>query len=119
MLLARELVFCEMPDISEPIPEEEILIQLDRILGSRWFRIAPRQSQILKFIVTRALAGKPISEEIIGRSIYRGKYVKDGTNVVRVHAASLRENIPKYYAGPGANDPIQIRMPDPGAEYSD
>ncbi len=91
-----------------------IAAALDRILRSRVFVKAERASQLLRFVVSKSLAGKAeeikestIALEVFGRTGYDPKI----DSVVRVEAHKLRALLAKYYQEEGAADPIRIEIP--------
>jgi tetratricopeptide (TPR) repeat protein len=102
-----------MPNLTNQIPEVDIQRQLDNMLQSKRFRMAPNRSDFLKLVVARALAGKSSTEAIIGRTLFREKFLKDECTDVRVTAINLRLSIKKYYEAEGRDDPVIIDLPVP------
>jgi tetratricopeptide (TPR) repeat protein len=102
------------PTDGAPTPQE-IRAQLDRMLASDAFRASPQLAAFLRFVVEAALQGK--SERIkgytIGVEVLRrdAKFDPQNDPIVRVEATRLRRTIERYYAGPGADDPIFIELP--------
>jgi TolB-like protein len=85
------------------------------MLGSEGFANADRMSEFLRFVVARALAGEgdQVKEYVIGVEVFQRKADYDPRldSIVRVEARRLRSKIEEYYAGPGREDQILIRIP--------
>jgi TolB-like protein len=95
--------------------DDEIRRQLERMLSSEGFANADRMSEFLRFVVARALAGEgdQVKEYVIGIEVFERNTEYDPRldSIVRVEARRLRSKIDEYYAGPGREDPILIRIP--------
>jgi TolB-like protein len=95
--------------------DDEIRAQLGRMLGSEGFANADRMSEFLRFVVARALAGEgdQVKEYVIGVEVFQrnADYDPRLDSIVRVEARRLRSKIEEYYAGPGREDQILIRIP--------
>jgi len=99
---------------SEAIPnEEEIRIQLRRVLGSKPFTANQNSARFLAFVVDRAIKGLPIRQSIIGSELFPEKYARNDISDVRVTANKLRQILPEYFEGEGQNDPVLIALPTP------
>ncbi len=85
------------------------------MLSSEGFANADRMSEFLRFVVARALAGEgdQVKEYVIGIEVFERttEYDPRLDSIVRVEARRLRSKIDEYYAGPGREDPILIRIP--------
>jgi tetratricopeptide (TPR) repeat protein len=94
---------------------DEVLQQLERILGSHRFAAAERSSRFLRFVVEKAVAGASgeIKEVVIASEIYgrAADYDPKTDSVVRVEASRLRTKLKDYYAAEGALDPVRITIP--------
>jgi tetratricopeptide (TPR) repeat protein len=102
---------------AKPSPAE-IMEQLRRMLASRRFRNASKQSKFLPLAVTRALEGKGTSGRVVAATLFPGTFLKDESTNVRVTASNLRAGLKKYYEAEGSNDPVRILMPDPSEDKS-
>lgn len=95
--------------------DDEIRGQLERLLGSAGFANADRMSEFLRFVVARALAGESdqVKEYVIGVEVFErnAEYDPRLDSIVRVEARRLRSKIDEYYAGPGREDAVLIRIP--------
>ena len=88
---------------------------LDRITNSAMFQAAPRLVSFLRFVVEETLAGRAasikaytIAVEALGRP---DDFDPVADPIVRVEAVRLRSALVRYYAGPGAADPVRITLP--------
>jgi tetratricopeptide (TPR) repeat protein len=103
---------------SEILPAEKIRAALDRMVGSEMFRDSPQLAAFLRFVTEAELRGE--SDRIKGYTIGvealgRGKdFDPQADPIVRVEATRLRRTIERYYAGPGASDPVIITL-SPGS----
>jgi tetratricopeptide (TPR) repeat protein len=94
---------------------QEVLDELERLLASRFFKTAKTQSQILRYIVTKYLAGEPIKGADI-RGEIPGHYNID-SHKERSHAHIIRKKLRDYYAGEGKDNLVLIYLP-PGPSYT-
>jgi TolB-like protein len=99
-----------MPPTSDAVRE-----QLQRIVTSDGFANADRMTAFLRFVVERALAGEgaQVKEYVIGVEVFQrdAEYDPRLDSIVRVEARRLRTKIDEYYAGPGREDAVIIRIP--------
>jgi tetratricopeptide (TPR) repeat protein len=93
----------------------EIRAALDKITGSEIFRYSPQLVAFLRFVVEAALRGEgerikgyTIAVEALGR---RADFDPQNDPIVRTEAGRLRRALERYYAGPGAADPVVIEIP--------
>jgi TolB-like protein len=97
-----------------PPADAAVLAQLDRVLASPGFANAGRLSRFLRFVVERSLAGdgEQLKEYVIGTEVFdrAADYDPRLDSIVRVEARRLRSKLAEYYEGPGAADPILIRV---------
>jgi tetratricopeptide (TPR) repeat protein len=70
---------------------------------------------MLRYVVRQRLQDIEIKEAIIGRALFP-RWMKDGTDDVRVTAHNLRNSLARYYAEEGMSDPVVIMLPR-GAKY--
>jgi tetratricopeptide (TPR) repeat protein len=102
----------------EIIPaEQDVRKQLERMLASRRFKAAFKQTPFLNLVVERKLKGKKSPEETIGPILYPG-FKRNEDTVVRVTASNLRKTLLKYYAREGQNDLVIISLPKPPPDKS-
>jgi tetratricopeptide (TPR) repeat protein len=92
----------------------EISAALDKITGSEVFRQSPQLIAFLRFVVEAALRGEgerikgyTIAVEALGR---RADFDPQNDPIVRTEAGRLRRALERYYAGPGAADPVVIEI---------
>jgi adenylate cyclase len=87
---------------------------LDRILARSEFVASPRQQAFLRFVVEETLAdrGNRLKAFTIATSIFGRNETFDPqkNSIVRVEALRLRRLLDQYYDGPGADDPLHIRL---------
>jgi len=87
---------------------------LERILRDPAFASSERLTSFLRYIVTEAMEGRGsrLKGYNVALSVFsRGEHFDPQTNsVVRVEATRLRKQLAAYYAGAGAEDPIEIRV---------
>jgi hypothetical protein len=97
------------------VAEEEARAALARVLASEGFRVAPRLTAFLRFVVDRTLAGDAAS--LKGYTIATGALGRTADfdpqvdPIVRVEAGRLRRALEAYYAGPGRDDPVMLAVP--------
>ena len=101
----------------EPIPNQEaaaVRMALDGLLASETFRASPQLAAFLRFVVEATLRGESgrikgytIGVEALGRPENFDPQIDP---IVRVEATRLRRTLDRYYAGPGAADPIVFEM---------
>ncbi len=99
----------------EDIPGGEIVAQLQRILASPSFRNSKRNTQFLRFVVEKALAGNAaeIKERLIGVEVFERPHDYDVTTdpIVRGAAVELRRRIAQYYAEPDHAGELRVELP--------
>ena len=100
-------------DTETPSPAE-IRAELDRMVATEPFQGSPQLVAFLRFVVETTLRGDgdrlkgyTIALEALGRD---DRFDPQTDPIVRVEAARLRRAIERYYAGPGAGDPIVIEL---------
>jgi hypothetical protein len=102
------------PPLGE-LNDEIVRSQTDRILASDFFREAPVQRKLLRFLVDETLAGNAqnLKEYVLGTTVFqRGEGFDPRTDsIVRVQIGVLRKKLASYYGGPGTEDRILIVVP--------
>jgi TolB-like protein len=94
--------------------QEVIAACLARILKSNVFQSSERLSSFLSYVVNESLAGR--SDKLKGYTIAlsvfgcNDSFDPQTNSIVRVEATRLRKRLQEYYDGPGATDPIEIRI---------
>ena len=103
------------PDAPVAADAQEVRAALERVLASEAFRGSAQLVAFLRFVVEAALRGEgdrikgyTIAIEALGRNQDFDPQIDP---IVRVEAARLRRAIDRYYAGEGADDPLQIELP--------
>ena len=96
-------------------PPDEVRAQVQRMTASDVFASSPQLAAFLLFVVEAVLRGHgerlkgyTIGVEVLRRDV---KFDPQIDPIVRVEATRLRRAIERYYAGPGADDPIVIDLP--------
>lgn len=93
----------------------DVQAQLQRLLGSEFFRPGTRSGELLRYLVETALAGngESLKEYSIGAdALGRGAgFDPRIDSIVRVEMARLRTRLDQYYATLGSQDPIRICLP--------
>ncbi len=99
-------------------PPDDVRAQVQRMTASDVFTSSPQLAAFLLFVVEAVLRGH--GERLKGYTIGVEVLRRDPTfdpqidPIVRVEATRLRRTIGRYYAGPGADDPIMIDLPRGG-----
>ena len=75
----------------------------------------PSLCRFLRYVVEETLAerAEAIKEYTLGVEVFERGDTFDPREdpIVRVQARNLRMRLARYYAGPGANDPVRIAVP--------
>jgi hypothetical protein len=94
---------------------DEVRAAIDRLVTSEVFVRSPQLGAFLRFTVEAVLRGNAdrIKAYTIGVEVLRRdtKFDPQIDPIVRVEATRLRRAIERYYAGPGADDPVIIDLP--------
>jgi Tfp pilus assembly protein PilF len=92
--------------------------QLERVLAGAEFVRNDRQSQFLRFLVERHLAGRDheLKESVIAVEVFGRDpgYDPKIDGIVRTEAMRLRARLDRYYAAEGSQDPLVIELPKGG-----
>lgn len=100
--------------------QDEALIrdELDKILSSKRFVNANRISNLLRYVVEEALAGRrdrikafSIAQDVFGRDV---NFDQQRDPIVRVEASRLRKCLVNYYQSPGPDSIFLIDIPKGG-----
>ncbi|HEY9126900.1 MAG TPA: hypothetical protein VIM62_07220, partial [Acidobacteriaceae bacterium] len=96
----------------EPVPHEQALRGLARVLTSSSFAQSNRLSRFLRFAVEQTLQGEggTLKEYTIGVNAYGRKADFDPSQdtIVRTEARRLRRKLQEYYENEGRNDEVVI-----------
>ena len=112
------------PDLQDPPPRlppekaEEVLVELERVLGSPLFRTSRRCQSLLRRITEHTIAGeidclkeRALGMEVFGRSV---DYDTSDDPVVRTSAAEIRKKLAQYYQETGHQSETRLELP-PGS----
>jgi TolB-like protein len=95
--------------------DNEVALQIDRILASRWFARSERLCRFVRFGAQHALSGSAdrLKEYLVGVEVFdRGaEYDPRIDPIVRVEARRLRAKLKAYYASSGRDDRLRIEFP--------
>jgi TolB-like protein len=101
--------------IAPVISENDISVQIDRILTSRWFSRSERLCRFVRFSANHALShgADRLKEYLVGVEVFdRGPaYDPRIDPIVRVEARRLRAKLKAYYASTGRDDQLRIEFP--------
>lgn len=97
------------------ISEDEVRVELRRILSSEEFPASSRNRKVLEFLVERSLSEPGIRTTAydIATKIY-GRHDSFSTSndpIVRIEMARLRRDIETYYLKGGRGNPLRITLP--------
>src|ERR1700759_3209333 len=105
----------EQNSINDSPTADEIRNAVERMVTRDVFARSPQLGAFMLFVVEAVLHGKAdrikaytIGIEVLRRDI---KFDPQLDPIVRVEATRLRRAIERYYAGPGAGDPVIIDLP--------
>src|SRR6516225_11905869 len=108
--------------MSEPrqasVANEDVRIQLDRILASRALAGSDQLKRLLRLTVDRTISNQSdlLKEYNLGLEVFQRPpdYDPKVDPIVRVQARRLRAKLDEYYAGEGYSDSLVIRLPKGG-----
>src|ERR1039457_5788493 len=91
----------------------EVLVHLEAVARSPGFVAAPRKGQLLRYLVTRSLAGEATNEYAIGVDIFGRPESFDPRedSIVRTEATRLRQKLRQYYQSEGQSGRLRIELP--------
>lgn len=97
------------------VARRSVLLQLDKILSSRYFGNCPRSQRFLAYVVNHVVSGSPeiIKEFALGLEVFdKGQQFDPRVDcVVRVQARRVRQRLLAYYTEDGRFDPIIVHLP--------
>jgi len=109
------------PDLQVPTPRlppekaEEVLGELERVLGSPLFRGSRRCQSLLRRITEQTVAGEvdSLKERALGVEVFGrpADYDTSQDPVVRASAAEIRKKLAQYYQEAGHGSGARIEMP--------
>jgi hypothetical protein len=109
------------PDLQDPPPRlspektEEVLAELERVLGSPLFRASRRCHTLLRSITERTLTGDydSLKERALGIEVFGrpADYDTSQDPVVRASAAEIRKKLAQYYQEAGHETELRIELP--------
>ncbi|MGC9951471.1 MAG: tetratricopeptide repeat protein [Bryobacteraceae bacterium] len=106
-----------MPD-ANPVPNEAVRAQLDRILLWQGFADSPQLGRFLRHVVEQKLSGNgaAIKEYSVGLEVFNRTTSFDpkSDSIVRSEARRLRSKLAEYYGAEGVGDPLRIDVPKGG-----
>jgi hypothetical protein len=95
--------------------KQQVVIELENILESRFFRNAGRCKQFLKYVVQHKLDGQTeaLKERTIGVEVFERPhdYATGDDPVVRVQAGEVRRRLEQYYQAPPTVPLVHIELP--------
>ena len=99
-----------------PMPSDnDVAVQIDKILESRWFSRSERLCRFIRFSANHALSrgADRLKEYLVGVEVFdRGPaYDPRIDPIVRVEARRLRAKLKAYYASAGRDDQLRIEFP--------
>jgi TolB-like protein/Tfp pilus assembly protein PilF len=104
--------------VDDPVSDEEIEAELQKILSHPGFEATPRRRSMLQYLIEETLAGRghQLKGYSIGVSVFGRQegYDPQADPVVRMEARRLRHDLDSYYVDDGSTDPIRISIPKGG-----
>ncbi len=103
------------PDLTD-LPAEQVELALAHIEGSAAFARSPRHRLLLRYLVSRMLAGDraALKEVVIGVEVFgrpSATFDPKLDTIVRVEARRLRARLSSYYRADGQDQPVRIELP--------
>lgn len=104
----------DAPPRLQPLEQEQIRAQLERVLKSSLFRSSHRCQALLRHVAERALAGEAanLKERTLGIEVF-GRAPDYDTNadpVVRGTAGEIRKKLAQYYQDPDHSGELRIEL---------
>ena len=103
------------PDNIEPIQENLVREELERVCADLLFRDTTRMKRFLRFVVEETLAGRGgrLKGYIIGVEVFDrpDNFDPQSDTIVRVQAGQLRRRLDLYYADRGQESLVRILVP--------
>lgn len=92
-----------------------VLLELEKVLASHFFRSAARSKQFLEYVVKHQLEGHPelLKERTIGTEVFLrpAGYATGDDPVVRVQAGEVRRRLEQYYQASPSDCKVRIELP--------
>ena len=117
----QRIISDEPPARSEPssstlFSQQEVVMELKKVLTSRHFASSPRLRRFLQYVVEKASRGQDseIKEYSIGIDVFgrpSGTYNPAIDPIVRVQARRLRAKLSEYYLDEGGTDRLVFDLP--------
>lgn len=102
-------------DIIEPIQENLVREELERICEDKLFRETTRMKRFLRYVVEETLEGRGdrLKGYVIGVEVFDrpDNFDPQADTIVRVQAGQLRRRLDLYYADPGQSSVVRILVP--------
>jgi adenylate cyclase len=105
-------------EVYSSITDASARAALDRLLADAQFHASDRNRRFLRFVAEKTLAGGrsqikaySIAVDVFGRGT---EFDSTLDPIVRIEATRLRAALNAYYAGPGRNEEVEIRIPKGG-----
>jgi len=100
--------------VLEPGQVAQVREQLDRVAASPGFSNSQRKTQLLRYLVEAALAGRAaeVNEYAIGLDVFDrpASFDPRTDSTVRAEVSRFRAKLKEYYAGPGSGDAVWIDL---------
>jgi TolB-like protein len=100
--------------VLQPGKVAQIRAQIDRVAASAGFSNSQRKTQLLRYLVEAALAGRgaEVNEYAIGLDVFERPASFDPRidSTVRAEVSRFRAKLKEYYAGPGSQDAVWIDL---------
>lgn len=85
-------------------PDEVLRDQLSKMLEAPQFCGSAVYVRLLKYLVDSALAGKALTQDVVGYDVFPDQYKSDESGIVRVNCNALRKRLADYYKTNGKDD---------------
>lgn len=107
--------FAKPSDIIEPIQENLVREELDRVCADKLFKDTTRMKRFLRYVVEETLDGRGdrLKGYVIGVEVFDrpDDFDPQADTIVRVQAGQLRRRLDLYYADPGRSSLVRILVP--------
>lgn len=94
------------------------LLQIEKIENSHTLHSSESLRKLFRYLADHSIEhpGTPLKEYQIATEVFGrpADFDPQFDSAIRVQAGRLRQKLAEYYAGEGANDPIQVEMPKGG-----
>ena len=107
--------FAKPSDTIEPIQENFVRDELERVCADKLFRDTTRMKRFLRFVVEETLDGRGdrLKGYVIGLEVFDrpDNFDPQADTIVRVQAGQLRRRLDLYYADQGRSSLVRILVP--------